>query len=132
MATPSLFLIPAETACNYTRNWRNLDPDDPQFIKAFTVKIEELQNILDEMANLNANAIRVYLGQKGESQVHSGNDKKLVLVAVAGFEPDDNNPGFDIVTYTDPNDPAKSLSGCYDFTYPCPDTCSKTSPLLIG
>jgi len=132
MANPSLFLISPQTACTYTQNWRNMDPDNPLFIKAFTVKIEELQNILTEMANLNANAIRVYLGQNSPSTAPTGADKKLVMVAVAGFDPDEDNPGFDIVQYSNPNNLQQPLSGCYDFTYPCPDTCAKTSPLLIG
>jgi hypothetical protein len=134
MANPSLFLISPETACTYTQNWRNMDPDNPLFIKAFTVKIEELQNILSEMTNLNANAIRIYLGQDSTSLDATGTDKKLVMVAVAGFDPDasPSNPGFDIVLYANPDNLQQPLSGCYDFTYPCPDTCAKTSPLLIG
>ena len=131
MARKSLFLISPETACTYTQNWRNLDAANPNFIKAFTVKIEELQLILEEMASLDANAIRVYLGQENNSMEHTGTNKKLVLVAVAGFDPDENNAGFDIVSYADPTNPNNSLSGCYDFTYPCPDTCAKTSPLLL-
>jgi hypothetical protein len=106
----STYLIPLQTAVNWTTAWRSANPNA---IKAFKINIDEVNDILKEV---NVNAIRVYFG------IDNGVEK-LVLVAV------DAN-GNDII---DPTVNGHVISGTYDFNEPCPPICgSGGSPLQTG
>ena len=107
MASP--YLIPLQTAVNWTTSWRGTNPAS---IKAFKINIDEVNAML---AETGANAIRLYFGLDNGVE-------KLALVAV------DAN-GKDIIN---PTVNGEQVSGTYDFCDPCPPTCDFTSPLLTG
>ncbi|MBC7776412.1 MAG: hypothetical protein H7246_13335 [Phycisphaerae bacterium] len=105
----SPYLIPLQTAVNWTTAWRSAYATS---VKAFKINIDEVNAMLLEAGT---SSIRVYFGLDGGAE-------KLVLVAV------DAN-GKDIINPTVGGQP---ISGTYDFCQPCPPTCDLTSPLLTG
>lgn len=105
----STYLIPLQTAVDWTSNWRRAFPNS---VKAFKINIDEVNDMLKEVGT---NSIRVYFG------IDAGVEK-LVLVAV-------DASGNDIINPTVNGD---QISGTYDFCQPCPPTCDQNSPLLTG
>ncbi|NVK64829.1 MAG: hypothetical protein HWE22_09590 [Flavobacteriales bacterium] len=101
--------ISVETATEWVNRWKEsehtLVNDDGTFIKGFFIPGDDLNEVMRETGASDA---RSYLGIDDNHEFH------LLVVGV-----DDN--GNDMV------DPEK---GCYvyDFTRPCPPTCSKTGP----
>jgi hypothetical protein len=129
------FRLPAQTAVNDTTNWRSTDP--PGGLKAFTIRIQELQDMLNEAATLNIDmsqaAVRAYLAQKPDPNNPTGPLlNALVFALVDGFVPPNGTDpaiaGTDIVEYVVAR--GATISGCFDFTYPCPATCATDSPLF--
>lgn len=114
MSLPTVYSIPLSQACEYTQRWRNAGNQ----VKAFTVDVKELNDIIDELRNshphFQMHQIRIYFGIKDD------NKECLVLVGV-------DHEGNDITSYIS----ARGIeeSGTYDFTRPCPDTCDQGSPL---
>ena len=105
----SPYLIPLQTAVDWTTNWRSTFPSS---VKAFKINLDEVNDMLKEVGT---NSIRLYFGIDGGVE-------KLVLVAV-------NAAGQDIINPTVDGD---KISGTYDFCQPCPPTCDTSSPLLTG
>jgi hypothetical protein len=123
------FRLDPQSAVNDTTNWRNTNP--PGGLKAFTVRIKELQDLLAEAATLNIDmnkaAVRAYLAQKPDGS--GGFTNTVIFALVDGFVPPgqlDYSPGTDIVEYATVKG---NISGCFDFNYPCPNTCPTDSPL---
>ena len=130
---PALFRIPLQDAVAYTKNWRDQPHDDNNYVKAFTVNLEELKEILYDLKDSNgANAVRFYIAEKpvdpNPGSPITGFQETLILVGVTGFDPENNIAGDDILDFV-PKE-GSAVSGCYDFTYPCPDTCATNSPLF--
>ncbi|MFN0035402.1 MAG: hypothetical protein ACKVUS_10050 [Saprospiraceae bacterium] len=105
----SPYLIPLQTAVNWTTAWRGTNTNA---IKAFKINIDEVNDMLKEAGT---NSIRLYFGLDNGVE-------KLVLVAV-------NSNGQDIIN---PTVDHQQISGTYDFCQPCPPTCDLASPLLTG
>ena len=103
------YLIPLQTAVDWTKAWRH---ENPTSIKAFRVDIQEIKEIL---AELDTNYVRIYFGLDGSTE-------KLVLVGVDANDKDIIDPTVD----------GFKISGTYDFNQPCPSTCDITSPLYNG
>lgn len=102
----SAYLIPLQTAENWTAAWQAANPNS---IKAFKIDIAEVNDMLQEAGTTS---IRLYFGLDAGVE-------KLVLVAV-------NANGQDIIN---PTVGGKVISGTYDFCEPCPPTCDPSSPL---
>ncbi|MFN0216173.1 MAG: hypothetical protein ACKVT2_18090 [Saprospiraceae bacterium] len=102
----SPYLIPLQTAIDWTTEWRTANPGS---IKAFKIDIAEVNDMLKEVGTTS---IRLYFGL-------DLNVEKLVLVAV------DAN-GHDIIN---PTVGGQTISGTYDFCEPCPPVCDPLSPL---
>jgi hypothetical protein len=122
----SIFVIPAGEAEGYTKAWRTQKNLNPTYAKAFTIKIQELEDLLAELKGMpQADAVRVYLAIK---PTPAGDDMEtIILCGVNGFNPDRGANGTDIVTYKAAN--GEEVSGCFDFNFPCPTTCDVNSPL---
>jgi hypothetical protein len=105
----SPYLIPLQTAVNWTIAWRGTTPNS---IKAFQINIDEVNDMLKEVGT---NSIRLYFGLDNGVE-------KLALVAVDANGQDIINPTVD----------GQQISGTYDFCAPCPPTCDINSPLLTG
>lgn len=103
----SAYLIPLQTAENWTSAWQTANPGST---KAFKIDIAEVSNMLEEAGTT---AIRLYFGLDNGVE-------KLVLVAV-------NANGQDIIN---PTVGGQIISGTYDFCAPCPPTCDQSSPLF--
>ena len=111
--------IPLADAERYTARWREDHRDSD---KAFTIDVQELKDIIDELGRRHhhqcpVKQIRVYFGIKDDGK------EGLILVGV-------DKDGKDITTL--PPTPGRAEddnSGTYDFTKPCPSTCDETSPL---
>jgi len=122
MALPTIYSIPVEEACAWTRRWR----DAGNTIRAFTIDVAELNDIINELGKLlpdPVRQVRVYFGYKDTGE------ECLVLVGV-------DAEGKDIVYYWKRDEAlgadATEESGTYDFTRPCPSTCDEGSPLNGG
>lgn len=102
----SAYLIPLQTAENWTAAWRAANPTS---IKAFKINVAEINDMLQEVGTVS---IRLYFGLDNGVE-------KLVLVAV-------NANGQDIIN---PTVGGQVVSGTYDFCEPCPPTCDPSSPL---
>lgn len=102
----SAYLIPLQTAENWTAAWRAANPTS---IKAFKISVAEINDMLQEVGTVS---IRLYFGLDNGVE-------KLVLVAV-------NANGQDIIN---PTVGGQVVSGTYDFCEPCPPTCDPSSPL---
>jgi|RhiMetdeSRZDD1v2_1073273.scaffolds.fasta_scaffold00608_25 hypothetical protein len=115
------YQIPLADAERYTARWRE---DHRGSDKAFTINVQELKDIIDELGRRHHHhcpieQIRVYFGIKDDGK------EGLILVGV-------DKDGKDITTLPPTSDGADDdvdNSGTYDFTKPCPDTCDETSPL---
>jgi hypothetical protein len=105
----SSYLIPLQTAVNWTTAWRNANANS---IKAFQINVDEINDMLLEAGT---NSIRLYFGLDNGVE-------KLALVAV------DAN-GNDIIN---PTVKGEQISGTYDFCNPCPPNCDTNSPLYTG
>ena len=105
----SPYLIPLQTAVNWTTAWRNANTNS---IKAFQINMNEVNDMLKEAGTTS---IRLYFGLDNGVE-------KLALVAV-------NANGQDIIN---PTVEGQVISGTYDFCTPCPPTCDPYSPLLTG
>jgi hypothetical protein len=105
----SPYLIPLQTAVDWTTAWRSANPNA---VKAFLINIDEVNDMLEEAGT---NSIRLYFGLDNGVE-------KLALVAV------DAN-GLDIIN---PTVDSQQISGTYDFCEPCPPTCDTDSPLYTG
>lgn len=103
--------IPTSTAVTWVNNWR--DPNRTisiADIKGFFVPHDDVQKA---MAETGAENIRMYIGLEiNEDETH---EFHLLVVGVDG----------------DGNDLIDEETGLYvyDFTRPCPPTCSATGPL---
>jgi len=111
------YRLPLAHAIAYTAKWRelqNLHKEDPGTkVRAFTVHLSELQDILGE---IGVKTVRFYLG------INNKDKETLVLVGV-------NEKNEDMVRVKCKNDEAEE-DGTFDFTHPCPDTCvTGDSPL---
>lgn len=109
MASP--YLIPLQSAVDWTTNWRSANANS---IKAFKMDAQEILDILAEIGSTGT-GIRLYFGLENGVE-------KLVLVGI------DNN-GNDIIN---PTVKGQQISGTYDFNQPCPPTCDVNSPLYTG
>lgn len=105
----SSYLIPLQTAVNWTTAWRGANSNS---IKAFKINIDEVNDMLKETGT---SSIRLYFGLDNGVE-------KLALVAV-------NANGQDIIN---PTVNGQMISGTYDFCDPCPPTCDPSSPLITG
>jgi hypothetical protein len=144
------FKISLTEGKGFTQNWINKGKVYASDLRAFTVKIPELINILSELSgipiqplvppNRDLNAVRFYTGVKILKD--GTNAPCLVMVGVEGFNsgeenPDDYNPGKEVysikegvVNAANYDEGDADDSGLYDFAYPCPDTCTLNSPLM--
>lgn len=113
------YKIPLADAERYTRRWREQNPGSD---RAFTINVQELKEIINELGRRRQHdipQIRVYFGIKDD------NREALVLVGV-----DLNGSDITIVPPGGVETEAQTDdSGTYDFTRPCPGTCDTTSPL---
>ncbi len=105
----SQYLIPLQTAVDWTTAWRGANPSS---IRAFKINLAEVNDMVQEAG---ANSIRLYFGLDGGVE-------KLVLVAVTSNDLDIINPTV----------AGQTISGTYDFCEPCPPTCDPLSPLMTG
>jgi hypothetical protein len=105
------YLIPLQTAVNWTTAWRNANPG-MNSVKAFRIDMAEINQVMEEAGTTY---FRAYFGLDNGVE-------KLVLVAV-------NANGQDIINPTVNN---QQISGTYDFCNPCPPTCDLNSPLMNG
>ncbi len=152
--TSSVFKIDVNEAAKYTDRWRQMheDANEKDYVKAITVDAEELKSVIEELGKNSKgklNAVRFYLGRKPATKMSpSGFQGKditcLILVGVAGFEENTDlgkpplQAGVDLTQYFTEGlpgadgleEPGEVVSGCYDFTYPCPSTCAVGSVLL--
>jgi hypothetical protein len=103
------YLIPLQTAVNWTTAWRGANTGS---IRAFKINMDEVNQMLEEVG---VNAIRVYFGLDNGVE-------KLVLVAVNANDQDIINPTVG----------GQTVSGTYDFCSPCPPICDFSSPLMTG
>lgn len=104
--------LPLQTAVDWTTAWRAAHVNVPNYVKAFRVDVNEIQEILQEAGT---DYIRLYFGIDGTTE-------KLILVAVDEYDNDIINPTVN----------GHVKSGTYDFTNPCPPTCDDQSPLMTG
>lgn len=105
----STYLIPLQTAVNWTTAWRAANVGA---VRAFKINMDEVNDMLEEAGTT---AVRVYFGLDNGVE-------KLVLVAVNSNDQDIINPTVN----------GQMISGTYDFCAPCPPTCDTSSPLLTG
>ena len=103
--------IPLSQAVTWVNNWRNADNHnlvnaEGNVIKGFWIPSDDLTQALAESG---AESARSYIGIDENDVFH------LLIVGVDG----------------DGNDMTDELAGqyVYDFTQPCPATCSATGPL---
>lgn len=127
------FKISVPNAITFAQTWRQAKKNEPYFVKSFTVSADELMSILNEMQNLysDINAVRFYMGLKPD--ISTGQLVPcLVMVGVQNFGNTTNPPGTDVIDLPDHLHIHNPLhdSLCYDFAFPCPDTCAINSPLL--
>jgi hypothetical protein len=122
-----------------------MNKSDTSMPMAFSVRHSELEEVFKEMSptlDPLKFAFRFYLGYKEVTEEAAGGTiistkPCLVIVAVSDFERDEVsgkiiNPGTDLWQIEMLTDPGVFQSGCFDFTYPCPTTCQKESPLFNG
>lgn len=127
------FKISVANAITFAQTWRQAKKNEPYYFKSFTVSADELKGILNEMQNLysDINAIRFYMGLKPD--INTGQIIPcLVMVGVQNFENSTNPSGTDVISlpaHLHTNNPLHD-SLCYDFAFPCPDTCATNSPLV--
>lgn len=111
----SLYSIPLDTAIEYTTRWRQTHS-----LKAFTIDVAELYDIIDELGQGNrVKGVRVYFGYKEDGS------EALVLVGVDDREND-------ILNIPGEGEDAEVNPGTYDFTRPCPSTCDNNDSPLAG
>jgi hypothetical protein len=116
------YRIPLEDAERYTKRWREAHPSSD---RAFTINVEELKDIVNELGKRHQDyipQIRVYFGIKDdgkEALILVGVDKWGKDITVLPIPPGATSSGAD----------AADDSGTYDFTRPCPGTCDTTSSL---
>jgi len=108
----SPYLIPLQTAVNWTTAWRSANANSGNYTTAFKINVDEFN---DMMQVAGVSAIRLYFGLDNGVE-------KLALVAV------DAN-GIDIIN---PTVKGQQISGTYDFCEPCPPSCDTNSPLYTG
>lgn len=111
------YRLPLTDAIAYTAKWRELQElnrkDPATNVRAFTVHLSELQEILGE---IGVDKVRLYIG------INDKNKETLVLVGV-------NDKNEDMVRVKCKSDDEEE-DGTFDFTHPCPDTCvTGDSPL---
>ncbi len=98
----------------WTYNWQNQHPNDK---KAFLVCKSEIDTIFRN--NPTANYIRFYLGIDTSGRTP---EQKMIMVPVNAAEAD-----------VIPNPAQPSQSNIFDFTTPCPPTCTtSSSPLCVA
>jgi len=102
------FEIPLDEAITWVKAWA----DRGNFVKNFLIDASELQGIINEHG---ASYVRVYFAW--DDTMEEGRKEKLVMTPTDEF-------GNDMI----PKD-GKPTSNVFDFTNPCPPTCSPDSPL---
>lgn len=101
--------IPVATATKWIDNWRNsnhsLSLSNDLFVKGFLIPGDDLTEVMNETGATDA---RTYLAIDDDGAFH------LLVVGVDadGNDMVDEDQGWNV----------------YDFTRPCPPTCSKTGP----
>lgn len=99
-------------AVTYTTEWRDKNPGG---VTSFIVAIDDLKGVVNE---LGADYARIYLGYGSDGL------EKIMIVGADSSQQD---------MILDMEDPYSTDSGIYDFSNPCPPTCSDTtSPLATG
>lgn len=104
---PTVYEVPLSRAETWTQAW----VDRGNFVKAFLIDAQELQDIIDEHGT---RYIRVYFGWD-ETQ-EPGRRERMVMCPV-------DVEGVDMIPGTE------MPSNVFDFTQPCPPTCDTSSKL---
>lgn len=107
MDTPTVYEIPLSDAETWTQAW----VDRGNFVKAFLIDAQELQDILDEHGT---SYVRVYFGWDATQE--PGREQRMIMCPVT-------------VTGTDMVPGTEMPSNVFDFTQPCPPTCDTNSKL---
>lgn len=112
----SIFEIPLAEAKTLTTAWA----EQKHLIKAFLVDADELSDMITEK---KAKYVRMYLGWDVEMEV--GRELRMIMVPV-----DINGKDIILLDAPDPDDiDAPAANNIFDFTMPCPPTCSP-DPIL--
>jgi hypothetical protein len=130
------YALPLDTAISYTRNYNDLAVavlGDSAPIRSYTIRAEDLveaMGIPHECAEqAKYKDIRVYLGIDGQNKF------RLLLTPVEGADIEHGVAGDDVILdgqFVSGNNPSGDMqTGRYvmDFTGPCPNSCSSSSPL---
>lgn len=114
----TFYEIPLKEAITWTKNWRKQKEKHGKkkndYVRAFRIDLAELDEIRKEKGT---DHIRIYFGieeKDGEER------EKLVLVGVD----ENDNDIIDIKSLT-----KSATSGTFDFSKPCPPTCSEDNVL---
>jgi hypothetical protein len=128
--------IPVCDASERVKNFQDKYANSDFKTKAFTMKIADVQSIISFIGALNdlvpaldINAVRFYLGRHEEDD-----ENCLIMVPVFDFDPANSDEtkrgGYDLLDTIEIKSgsgpikiDAKIASLCYDFTFPCPQTC---------
>lgn len=115
--------VPVATAVEATSLWRKVSADrlgdTVNEIKAFFIPMEDLKSLVDLYQDLGVTGARAYIGIVPNADP-SCSDLKLFLCPAT--ETEDFYKNY-------PESSKKDSSSIYDFTMPCPDSCSKKNEL---
>ncbi|MFC6099424.1 hypothetical protein [Olivibacter domesticus] len=115
----TFYEIPLKEAITWTKNWRKYKQSHGkkknEYIRAFRVDLAELDEIRREKGTEH---VRIYFGLEEKDGVMI---EKLVLVGVD----DEDNDIIDIKSLS----AQPTSSGTFDFSKPCPPTCSEENVL---
>lgn len=106
----SIFEIPLAEAKELTKAWT----DQGNFIKGYLIDAQELRDMIDERG---AQYIRVYFGW--DNEMEEGRKQRMIMVPADIYGKDMINTGSKGTGEADGED-----SNVFDFTMPCPPTCS--------
>lgn len=110
----SIFEIPLTEAERLTKAWAARH----NFIKAYLIDAQELKDMIDERG---ASYVRVYFGW--DNEMEKGREQRLIMVPA-------NEYGNDMINEeANRAQDAVENSNIFDFTMPCPPTCSPEGPL---
>jgi len=117
-------IISIEQAQAETKRWRDHHipglGGEAAHTKAFFIPILDIECLLDFYKNYNPTGVRAYIGMKEKDT--TGCSPLRVLLVPATETEDFWNVGIVLTG-------EMAGSSIYDFTTPCPDTCSSPNPL---
>lgn len=117
--------IPLATAQDRARRFRETIlglpdyPDNTSKTKACLIYKDDIEGLISEGP---FDGIRCYLGLRFDNELN----EQVISLMMVRTELQADGTYKDIINETDPTN-----SGIFDFTAPCPNTCSPTSPLNI-